>query len=612
MKKKYIIMHELCHYKRRDILVTWLTSIVKAIHWFNPIIYLGFNIMRSDCEAACDEMVLTKLGKEENLNYGNTIINVLQLIHSKNPIPGTTSMVTDKKRLKDRIKNIAENKKFGYGTIIAGIVVISVLAIVVLTTRLKSENLNLVDSSKISDVTIKVMSSPPRGKNIYNKEDVIKIVDYINSIKVKDEKQKVYKGWEINIKLTGEENYDISFIDNYININGIQYTTSNKAIDKIRILYDSMNYEERDIVSNEVIENGSLNFHSLVKQLMDKNIEIKLIEEKSLSTKDNGYSADFYTIKANNEEVKIYDYIDSKAAISEIGIFNGDDYSEINYASEYILIDIEELKSAENVYFKDSIICLYNGDSGEIKDSLAKILGEPLVKQSRDALRISDLDITLTYPSQWLGALEPVDLILGDESYKIDSRKVKLNKNVCELKLNRETIWQELREFDGEYVNIKWSDKLAEGNNKTFLTEIRRSDFKRVTHIRGGYIDAALVHPVIETTSKDKAYIGKMIYEEYINIQSTDWIFNLVNGINKEPEPSLTDYKITRCDLHSEGENIFTVTVSYDIKTANENSPWYAGNGVISEDGWIKDKFHFVDIEKIGENKYRMITAYTG
>ena len=608
---KYIIMHELCHYKRKDILVTWLTSIVKAIHWFNPIIYLGFNIMRSDCEAACDEMVLTKLGKEENLNYGNTIINVLQLIHSKNPIPGTTSMITDKKRLKDRIKNIAENKKFGFRTIIAGIVVISVLAIVLLTTRLKSENLNLVDSSKISEVTIKVMPSPPRGKNVYNKEDVNKIVDYINSIKVKGEKQKVYKGWEVNIKLTGDENYDISFIDNYININGIQYTASNKEIDKIKILYDSMNYEERDIVSNEVIESGSLNFHSLVKQLIDKNIEIKLIEEKSLSTKENGYSADFYTIKANNEEVKIYDYIDSKAALSEIGIFNGDDYSEINYASDYILINIEELKSAKNVYFKNSIICLYNGDSSEIKDSLAKILGEPLVKQSRDTLRISGQDITLLYPSQWIGAQEPIELILGDNSYKIDSRNVKLNKNVSELKLNWDVISKELREFDGDYINIKWSDKLVQGTEKIFLTQIARNDFKRVVKTKSGYIDSDLFYPVIETTSTDKVYIGQKLYEEYIKMRSTDLLSELDNGINKEVEPSLVEYRIISCDLHSEGKNIFTVTVAYDIKP-NESGFGLAGNGVDGDDGWIIDKFSFVDVEKIGENKYRMITAYTG
>lgn len=723
---KYIIMHELCHYKRKDILVTWLTSIIKAIHWFNPIIYLGLNIMRSDCEAACDEMVLTNLGKEENLNYGNTIINVLQLIHSKNPIPGTTSMITDKKRLKDRIKNISENKKFGFRTIIAGIVVIAILAISLLTTKLTSEKFELVDSSKINNITITVMPSPPKAKVIDNKDDISKIVDYINSIEIKDKEQGTYKGWEVNINLKGKENYDISFVEGSIYLNGIVYKVDNNVIKEIKELYNKLEYEDTDKNSggevsseahteflkkieadgyiilgtryggkislpniienytslnngfNKSLENGYdlSNYLGLEVELLSYNLDIshglqeaiaiiyknKLVgywisneyydkdegetseilkefgfneytdisyntifknlagtpnfkaEEKKreeLETKDNSYSAKVNTVDINGNDIIIYEYSDAKAALSEIGIFNGDDYSEVNYASDYILIDLEELWSAKNVYFKDKIICLYNGDSSEIKDSLAKILGEPLSKQSRETLRISDQDVTLIYPSQWIGTQEPIELILGDESYKIDSRKVKLNKNVCEVKLGMEYIAQPLREFDGDYINIKWSDKLVQGNEKTFLTEIKRSNFKRVVKTKNGYIDSSLAYPVIETTSTDKEYIGKMIYEEYINIRSTDCFFNLVNGINKDSEPSLTDYRITDCKLYSEGKNIFTVGISYDIK-ATEKSSWNAGNGVYGDDGWIINKFNFVDIEKIGENKYRMITAYTG
>lgn len=725
---KYIILHELCHYKRKDILVTWLTSIIKAIHWFNPIIYLGFNIMRSDCEAACDEMVLTKIDDKENLSYGNTIISVLQLINSKSQVPGTTSMITDKKSLKDRIKNIAENKKFGFRTMLAGILLIFILAIALLTNKLTSEEFNLVDSSKINSIAIAVMPSPPKEKVIDNKDDISKIVEYINSIEIKDKEQGAYKGWEVNINLKGKENYDISFVEGSIYLNGIVYKVDNNVIKEIKDLYNKLEYEDTDKSSdgkvgseahteflkkieadgyniilgtryggkislpniienhtslnngfNKSLENGYdlSNYLGLEVELLSYNLDIsrglqeaiaiiyknKLVgywisneyydkgegdtseilkefgfneytdisyntifknlagtpnfkaEEKKreeLETKDNSYSAKVNTVDINGNDIIIYEYSDAKAALSEIGIFNGDDYREVNYASDYILIDLEELWSAENLYYKDNIICLYNGDSTEIKDSLAKILGEPLVKQSRDTLRISSQDITLIYPSQWMGAKEPVELILGEESYKIDSRNIKLNKNVCELKLGMEYIAKPLREFDGDYINIKWSDKLVKDNEKTFLTEIKRSDFKRVVKTRNGYIDSALAYPVIETTSTDKEYIGKMIYEEYINIRSTDWFFNLNNGINKEPEPSLTDYKITSCDLHSEGENIFTVTVSYDIKTANEKSPWYAGNGVIEEDGWIRNKFNFVDIEKIGENKYRMITAYTG
>ena len=610
---KYIIMHELFHYKRKDIIVSWLTSIVRTIHWFNPIILFGLSTMRSDCESACDEMVLSKLDDNENIKYGNTIINVLHLINSKNTVPGTTSMVTNKRRLKDRIKSIAENKKFGSKTIFLGVIAIAILAVVVLTNRLSSENLNLVDSSSIKEVTMIVMPSPSKGKIIDRAEDIKKIVDHINSIKVKDKKQGVYKGYEINIKLTGEENYDISFVGDYININGVQYTASSKEIYKLRNLYDSINYEERDIVSNEITESGSenLNFYSLIKKLIDKNLEVKLIAEKTLSNNDNVYSVDFYTIEVNDEELKIYEYNDERAALSEIALFNGDDYNEISYATDYILIDMKELGNSKQVYLKNKIICLYNGNNEEIKKALSSILEEPLVKLSKDKLRISEQDITLIYPCQWRGMQEPREVVIGEETYKIDSNKIKQNKNRCEVKISTNNLLQRMRSFDEDELYIKWENKFAGDNNKTFLTKITRNDFIRVSQINGGYIDDNLVHPEIEINTNDKTLIGEKLYEEYIKMHSTNWFFNLRNGINKEPELSVSESKINDVSLISEGKNIFTVCISYDIKAANENSPWYAGNGVV-EGNWIINKVTFLNIERTGENKYRIISSYTG
>lgn len=610
---RYIILHELCHYKRKDILVSWLTSIVRTIYWFNPIILFGLSTMRSDCESACDEMVLSKLSDKENIKYGNTILNVLHLINIKNTVPGTTSMVINKRRLKDRIKFIAENKKFGRKTLVFGVLVIVIIAMISLTNKLSSGSLNLVDSSSIKEVKIKVMPSSPKEKTIDSEEDIKKIVDYINSIKVKGKKQDFYKGYEINIKLTGEENYDISFFDDYININGIQYIASSKEIYKIRALYDNMNYDERDIVSNEVIDSGSeiLNFHSLIKKIIDKNLEVKVIEEKTLLTKDDGYSADFYTIEVNNEKVKIYEYDDERAALSEISLLNEDEYSEISYAADYILIDMEELRNAKQVYFKDKIICLYNGDNDEIKKVLNSILEEPLFSLSRDKLRISGQDITLIYPSQWIGSKEPTEVVIGEESYKIDNRFIKQNKNICKVTIN-DGLLERMKTFDKEKLLIKWENKISINDNKTFVTEINRKDFIRVTKIKGGYIDSSLVYPEIEIDTKDKEVIGRKLYEEYIKIHSTNWLFNLSNGIDKEPELSISESKINDVKLISEDKNIFTVYISYDIKAANENSPWYAGDGVIDEDNWIRKKGSFIDIERTGENKYRIINGYTG
>ena len=726
---KYIVIHELFHYKRKDILVSWLTSIVRTIHWFNPIILFGLSTMRSDCESACDEMVLSKLDDNENIKYGNTIINVLHLINSKNTVPGTTSMVTNKKRIKDRIKSIAENKKFDSKTIFLGVIAIAILAVVVLTNRLSSENLNLVDSSSIKEVKIKVMPSSPKEKTIDSEEDIEKIVDYINSIKVKNKKKEFYKGWEVSVVLKGDKDYIISFVGNSINIDGIQYTIDNKTIENIKKLYNDLNYEENNVVENKgknsnnnsyevflnkvnsdgynivsgssfggkitlpnelnssssiyegynkSLENGYnlehylgkevnlISFHidntqgiqeiigllnddilvgywlspiyntkgesevnkilnelsvktvediyyiTLIKYLV-VNFDLKVEEasKNTLTTKDNGYFAESYTIKVNNEEVKIYEYNDERAALSEIALFNGDDYNEISYARDYILTDMEELGNSKRVYLKNKIICLYNGNNEEIKKALSSILEEPLVKLNKDKLRISEQDVTLIYPCQWRGMQEPREVVIGEETYKIDSNKIKQNKNRCEVKISTNNLLQRMRSFDEDELYIKWENKFAGDNNKTFLTKITRNDFIRVSQINGGYIDDNLVHPEIEINTNDKTLIGEKLYEEYIKMHSTNWFFNLRNGINKEPELSVSESKINDVSLISEGKNIFTVCISYDIKAANENSPWYAGNGVV-EGNWIINKVTFLDIEKTEENKYRIINIYTG
>lgn len=185
---KYVILHQLSHYKRKDILIVWLSKIVEITQFFNPLIRFGLKIMKEDCEEACDEYVLGKLEKNENKAYGNTIIKV------------------------------------------------------------NSKALNLIDKNKVNSIYIKVLPSPPKQKVIDKEEDINKIIKEINSIKVKDKKVGLYNGWEINILISREETYDISFVGEYINIDGIQYKIEKNEREELRKLYENLNYEETDVL----------------------------------------------------------------------------------------------------------------------------------------------------------------------------------------------------------------------------------------------------------------------------------------------------------------------------------------------------------------------------
>lgn len=57
-KQRGVLLHELAHLKRGDPLALWLAQWVKALHWFNPLVWLTLRQLRADQERACDDAVL--------------------------------------------------------------------------------------------------------------------------------------------------------------------------------------------------------------------------------------------------------------------------------------------------------------------------------------------------------------------------------------------------------------------------------------------------------------------------------------------------------------------------------------------------------------------------
>ena len=71
---KYSLLHELTHYHRWDIWRKALALWVRAVHWFNPLVWLAVRWMDRDLELSCDEGALKLLPPEEHAAYGRTIL----------------------------------------------------------------------------------------------------------------------------------------------------------------------------------------------------------------------------------------------------------------------------------------------------------------------------------------------------------------------------------------------------------------------------------------------------------------------------------------------------------------------------------------------------------
>ena len=58
-RQQLILLHELAHVSRRDVLTQTLAELVCGLHWFNPLFWFGLLQMRKLREVACDDLVLS-------------------------------------------------------------------------------------------------------------------------------------------------------------------------------------------------------------------------------------------------------------------------------------------------------------------------------------------------------------------------------------------------------------------------------------------------------------------------------------------------------------------------------------------------------------------------
>lgn len=129
---RFILLHELAHVKRRDILFNWLAAALQILHWFNPLIWFGFARWRADRELACDALALETAGAGQNQEYGRTILRLLENFTHRAAVPGLVGILEDKKQLQRRIRMIANfvpNRRWP----LLALLLVGVLAVVGLT-----------------------------------------------------------------------------------------------------------------------------------------------------------------------------------------------------------------------------------------------------------------------------------------------------------------------------------------------------------------------------------------------------------------------------------------------------------------------------------------------
>jgi beta-lactamase regulating signal transducer with metallopeptidase domain len=103
---RLILMHELEHIRRYDVLQNWIAAFVNAVHWFNPIVWIAVSRFQSDRELLCDAQTLSRLAPSERFDYGRTLLRVQGEFFPAPAIAGVAPCVRNHPTLQQRIQMI--------------------------------------------------------------------------------------------------------------------------------------------------------------------------------------------------------------------------------------------------------------------------------------------------------------------------------------------------------------------------------------------------------------------------------------------------------------------------------------------------------------------------
>lgn len=198
---KYVIAHEQAHIQRMDHWWKPLGFLLLTVHWFNPVIWLGYILFCRDIELACDEKVIKELSAEQRADYSEALLTCSVNSHMIAACPLAFGEVG----VKDRVKSVLNYKQSALGFVLLAIVVTVIFAVCFLTNPMDASEsiinkiLKLDGEYEVIQVfEQKVTLSIPVSKLpeqvfseeglVYDKEDVIAYQDSTTTIYLKEAK----------------------------------------------------------------------------------------------------------------------------------------------------------------------------------------------------------------------------------------------------------------------------------------------------------------------------------------------------------------------------------------------------------------------------------------
>ena len=138
---EHVIAHEESHIRRKDHWWKPFGFVLLALHWFNPLMWLGYILLCRDIELACDEKVIKEMDNENRADYTQALVACSVNRRRIAACPLAFGEVG----VKERVKSVMNYKKPAFWIIIAAVVTCVAVAVCFLTNPKKENDPNLAE-----------------------------------------------------------------------------------------------------------------------------------------------------------------------------------------------------------------------------------------------------------------------------------------------------------------------------------------------------------------------------------------------------------------------------------------------------------------------------------
>ena len=130
-----IIAHEQAHIKRKDYLWKPIGFLLLTLHWFNPLVWLGYILLCRDIELACDEKAIKEMTIAQRADYSQALLTCSVNRRMITACPIAFGEVN----VKNRLKTVLNYKKPTFWIILVAIIASVIVAICFLTNPVSKQ-----------------------------------------------------------------------------------------------------------------------------------------------------------------------------------------------------------------------------------------------------------------------------------------------------------------------------------------------------------------------------------------------------------------------------------------------------------------------------------------